>query len=316
MIFPPRVPWTPLRRRRADDAPPPLRPARLRMPLVALLVGTQLASAAGAALAATVGDGGDDLVRAFGILLVIVSLGCTLAVALGLTASIRRLHEGATRDALTGLFNRAELIRRLDARLGHGRDAASTVLVAFDLDGFKLINDRFGHAAGDAVLRRVASLLERLSRRGDLVGRIGGDEFLLAVTVAPGQDPSMAVQRIRAALVARPVRAGGTRHRIGVTAGFARALPGESARTLIERADLALVAGKVRGKNRCYAAPAPRTLEISPKAGAGSGARPSSDRGERHAPPERWPVLAGKGADRGDGTNRGEHGRGGFGELP
>ena len=86
-------------------------------------------------------------------------------------------------DPLTGLANRTTLVRRLDDLLAAVQGTDQTVTVAFlDLDDFKAVNDRHGHAAGDAVLVQTARRLDRAVRAGDIVGRCGGDEFVVAQT--------------------------------------------------------------------------------------------------------------------------------------
>ncbi|HWT93335.1 MAG TPA: GGDEF domain-containing protein [Solirubrobacteraceae bacterium] len=89
--------------------------------------------------------------------------------------ALRRL---SLRDALTGLANRRALEERMDYEIArHGRHRRRFAVIALDLDGFKLVNDRFGHAAGDEVLREIAGALEDAVREQDTVVRLGGDEF-------------------------------------------------------------------------------------------------------------------------------------------
>jgi len=93
---------------------------------------------------------------------------------------IQSLTDLATTDALTGLHNRRYVLSELNKALQRARRTNQRFsVVLFDLDGFKQINDTLGHAAGDAVLKRAAAALQRISREGDVLGRYGGDEFLL-----------------------------------------------------------------------------------------------------------------------------------------
>ncbi len=92
----------------------------------------------------------------------------------------RRLVEQAERDALTGLFNRTAIMERLAAVIASARETGTGAAVLFiDLDGFKSVNDRYGHAAGDDLLRTVAQRIRDCVRTHDLVGRLGGDEFVV-----------------------------------------------------------------------------------------------------------------------------------------
>src|SRR4051794_2342414 len=115
----------------------------------------------------------------------------------------RRTRHEADHDPLTGLANRRALERTLDAALARaGARARSVGVVMLDLDGFKAINDSFGHAAGDAALREVAMRLRRCVRERDLVARLGGDEFVVVLTDLGGRSGAVhdSVDRIRDAL--------------------------------------------------------------------------------------------------------------------
>ncbi len=131
---------------------------------------------------------------------------------------------------------------------------AKRVLVAFDLDGFKRVNDAFGHAAGDGVLQEIVRRMNSAAPRGSTIGRLGGDEFALELGLDGDLSAMSVVEAIRASLVARPIVVDGVAHRIGVTAGAANREDGEPIEASMTRADLALVAGKLHGKNRSYAA--------------------------------------------------------------
>jgi diguanylate cyclase (GGDEF)-like protein len=115
---------------------------------------------------------------------------------------LRRLSEI---DALTGILNRRAVQVRLHAELNRAqRDGSTVALLMLDLDHFKRVNDTFGHAAGDRVLRRVGRHLRRMARATDSVGRIGGEEFLV-VLPATGTAEAMAfAERLRASIGTRP----------------------------------------------------------------------------------------------------------------
>ncbi|GGN62708.1 hypothetical protein GCM10010112_21170 [Actinoplanes lobatus] len=155
----------------------------------------------------------------------------------------RTLAYQAHHDGLTGLYNRRHIVDRIDGELGSledGRLAEATLLLC-DLDGFKPVNDRMGHQAGDIVLQEVARRLTAAVREQDLVGRIGGDEFLILLRGEyPGGGATVA-DRITASLGA-PIEVAGTPVHIGVSIGTAVARAGAAVdrEALIARADAAM----------------------------------------------------------------------------
>ncbi|MET0425332.1 MAG: GGDEF domain-containing protein [Actinoplanes sp.] len=153
-------------------------------------------------------------------------------------AAEQALHRLATRDTLTGLPNRAALLAQLATELSVSRPL--TVFFC-DLDGFKPVNDRRGHAVGDELLIGVAARLRGCVREGDLVSRFGGDEFVI---VCHGPDAVPVVSDRIAEMVSRPFEAGGEQVRIGVSVGVAGARAGDSTDELIHRADLAMYEAK------------------------------------------------------------------------
>jgi diguanylate cyclase (GGDEF)-like protein len=152
------------------------------------------------------------------------------------------LRADATHDPLTGLSNRKALRRRFDELSGHG---APIALVLVDLDHFKAVNDTHGHDRGDTVLQDVAAVLRRTLREGELVFRLGGEEFLVLL---PGDDAAACGQiaeRVRADIAAaRPAGLDLTAS-IGVSAGT-----GADYATLFARADAALYEAKRAGRDR------------------------------------------------------------------
>ncbi|HUM10797.1 MAG TPA: PAS domain S-box protein [Myxococcaceae bacterium] len=130
----------------------------------------------------------------------------------------QRLLRLAQQDPLTGLANRGRFDAELEARVG--RSQAFAVLY-LDLDGFKPINDEHGHAAGDRVLQQIGQRLARCVRRGDLVGRVGGDEFaVLLEGVSQRRNAEEVAGKLRRA-VAEPLSVDGERRRLGVSIGVA-----------------------------------------------------------------------------------------------
>ncbi|MEV4706326.1 GGDEF domain-containing protein [Actinoplanes sp. NPDC049316] len=170
----------------------------------------------------------------------------------------RTLAFHATHDELTGLHNRRHMAAEIDralADLDRGVLDEVTVLLC-DLDGFKPVNDRYGHPAGDAVLREVASRLTAAVRAEDVVGRLGGDEFLILCRGAAGLDAGELRHRITAA-VREPIAVLGATVSVGVTTGVAQARPGRCADRdmLIGIADAAMYAGKTRRRDEARERP-------------------------------------------------------------
>jgi two-component system cell cycle response regulator len=164
-----------------------------------------------------------------------------------------QIEEIAVRDALTGLYNRRELQRRLhdEAKRALRYDRPFALLM-IDADHFKAINDKHGHVAGDEVLRELAAVLTHDVRPADVVARYGGEEFSI---VLPETDAAGAVaiaERIRAVIASQPfVSFAGPELRLTVSIGVA-ALPEDatSVTRLVEAADSALYAAKQAGRNR------------------------------------------------------------------
>lgn len=149
------------------------------------------------------------------------------------------LERRASHDPLTGLANRAQFTQRLASALAHRRGEKSRVnvgLLYLDLDGFKPINDTFGHAAGDEVLQTVASRLSKVVRPNDTVARMGGDEFAVVVPGATSDGLTGLTRRISATL-AEPHSVHAHLVVVGASVGACMALPGEGAAAALRRAD-------------------------------------------------------------------------------
>ncbi len=162
----------------------------------------------------------------------------------------QRLLHAATHDALTGLPNRALLRDRIEHGLQRGhRDGTRMTLAFMDLDGFKAVNDSYGHPAGDVVLREVADRLLRTVREHDTVARLGGDEFVLALEDCPDESAwSTVYERLVDALSAPFVVAGDPvtlRASVGVVL-----VDGADVDALLRDADIAMYASKTAGRGR------------------------------------------------------------------
>jgi diguanylate cyclase (GGDEF)-like protein len=163
-------------------------------------------------------------------------------------ARMAELEARAEIDPLTDLVNRRGLERELARSLAYvKRYGTGAALIYLDLDGFKSVNDRHGHAAGDAVLKAIAMVLERQVRACDLVARLGGDEFVVLLwnlEVADGEAKARALEEAIARTTA--THAGATLS-VGVSAGTAMLLPLDTPASVLERADRAMY---VRKSNR------------------------------------------------------------------
>jgi len=169
-----------------------------------------------------------------------------------LRASLRAGLELAVTDSLTGLHNRRYGLFRLEQMMA--RPGKGLVVMMLDLDHFKEINDRHGHAAGDEVLRRISRRLRDGLRSGDLVARLGGEEFLVAFADADHATAMDCAEKLRRSIAAPPFAVGDSGASITVTmsVGVAFADPAsmETAEHVIARADSALYNSKSLGRDR------------------------------------------------------------------
>lgn len=163
-----------------------------------------------------------------------------------------QLREQANRDPLTGLYNRRYLQATIGRELARcRREQAPLCVLLVDIDHFKRVNDRFGHAAGDEVIRLAARLLAAEARSDDVVCRYGGEEFLLLMPKLPLATAVARAERWRAAFAAASVTAGAAQISATLSIGIAM-FPehGDDGETLINHADRALYAAKSAGRNR------------------------------------------------------------------
>jgi diguanylate cyclase (GGDEF)-like protein len=180
------------------------------------------------------------------------ALGGEAAMALDNARLYEELRHQAFHDGLTGLANRGLLMDRLEHALVRSARTGSLLGVLFlDLDDFKTVNDRFGHAIGDLLLRTVAERLVAVLQPGDTAARLGGDEFaVLLEDISKPRDAELVATRLIDAVRA-PVRLAGVDALVGASVGVAVSVAGtERADDLLRNADLAMYRAKSAGKGR------------------------------------------------------------------
>jgi diguanylate cyclase (GGDEF)-like protein len=168
------------------------------------------------------------------------------------------LERRACFDPLTGVLARAAMLDRsallIERAIGGAKGAA---LVMVDIDRFKAINDSMGHAAGDRVLKEVAGRMAANCRAGDLLGRVGGEEFLAVFADVTEAEAVVIAERLREAVAREPVTAGGGTVAVSVSGGLMALAPTDAALSLsdaMSRADAALYRAKAEGRNRIVVA--------------------------------------------------------------
>ena len=190
------------------------------------------------------------------------------------------LHAKATRDPLTQVANRAELDRVHEMFVAaHRERKVSCSLIMCDLDHFKRVNDTYGHQAGDEVIKSLAALLKDSCRAGDLVARYGGEEFVVLCADCDNATAARRAEAVRRKLAETPQE---KLNGFTVTASFGvtEIQPGDTAETMLRRADRALLLAKQRGRN------------VVAQLGVGSeGSEPDSPTAWWRRPPEPPPLV-------------------------
>ncbi len=154
-------------------------------------------------------------------------------------------------DPLTGLGNRRAYQKRIEEELSRfDRYGTPLAVVVCDLDHFKQINDTHGHLAGDRVLRVVAQLLLRLTRKSDFVGRYGGEEFVVLLPNTSDKTALLVAEKLRSSLEKLPFESGGRKIAVTMSMGLTHAEKGDTPDSLFKRADDLLYQAKKSGRNR------------------------------------------------------------------
>lgn len=164
-------------------------------------------------------------------------------------AQVAQLEARANVDALLEILNRRGFERELRRSLAYiERYGTTAALIYLDLDNFKPVNDRHGHAAGDSVLQAVAATLQRTVRGSDVVSRLGGDEFgVLLWNIGEAQTVAKA-RELEAAIAATKVKHGAAVVSVGASAGYTMLGAGDAPADVIARADIAMYVRKRAGR--------------------------------------------------------------------
>jgi diguanylate cyclase (GGDEF)-like protein len=179
-------------------------------------------------------------------------------------AAHRALHEQATRDSLTGLWNRRSIFEMLGNEILRAqRDNLSIAVVMVDVDHFKLVNDTHGHLTGDSVLQEVAKRIGELTRSYDFAGRYGGEEFVIVLPGCSLSDALSRAEEFRAAVADASIPVASGSLQITCSFGVAVCFHNVHAEQLIHKADEALYSAKRAGRNCVHSCPQP--LQSRPK---------------------------------------------------
>jgi two-component system, cell cycle response regulator len=171
-----------------------------------------------------------------------------------LVASREQMRFEARHDVQTGLLNHSAILENLAKEvLRARREETDLGVIMVDLDHFKSVNDKFGHMAGDAVLREVARRLRSETRPYDYIGRYGGEEF---VVLAPGcnlENTKMLAERLRASIASKPISDAAISVAVTASLGVSEAVNNRSADEILKATDEALYDAKAQGRNRVVA---------------------------------------------------------------
>jgi diguanylate cyclase (GGDEF)-like protein len=171
-----------------------------------------------------------------------------------LNALMGQLNHLVTFDQLTGAYSRRYFLEELDRQVAlHARHGAPVSLIMMDLDHFKSINDNYGHGVGDRALREAALNAKTELREGDMLGRVGGEEFLVLLPMTTLDAATSLAERLRTALAGVSMVVGTQIIRIPASFGVTELRDSEDAASWLRRADDALYKAKAAGRNRVVA---------------------------------------------------------------
>lgn len=171
-----------------------------------------------------------------------------------LEAELARMRELVCEDQLTGSLNRRGLASVLEHTLARaGRNQSPVSVALLDIDDFKKLNDTYGHAAGDAALVHLVRVAKSTLREMDVVGRFGGEEFLIVLPDTRLEDAMQAIARVQSALRRHVFTHGAARLPLTFSAGVTLCRAGDDQDAVVHRADTALYQAKNAGKNRVSA---------------------------------------------------------------
>jgi len=164
---------------------------------------------------------------------------------------MKELENAACFDSLTGLYNRKHFLELAEVDIKRALRMKQSVYAGMlDIDFFKTVNDTYGHAAGDALLKVTAGIIRHTIRSYDLVGRLGGEEFAFLITNLEPQEVVQLVERIRENVEGHIEQYEGVSIKITCSIGLSKFLQGDTMETALKKADLALYAAKNAGRNR------------------------------------------------------------------
>jgi diguanylate cyclase (GGDEF)-like protein len=219
--------------------------AWLRVPIIYLSAETDISKQIKALLKA-----GDDFVTKP------ISDNALVASVLARAQRARLLSNALSRDSLTGLLKHADIKEQVAVEVERAaRRGTLACVVMLDLDNFKQVNDRYGHAVGDNVIRALSNLLRQRLRRVDSLGRYGGEEFTVVLPECSLEQAKRILDEIRLRFAELPFMAHESSFNVTFSAGIAQSNSQTSASRLIELADQALYAAKAAGRNQVLCSP-------------------------------------------------------------
>lgn len=175
------------------------------------------------------------------------------------TTALRRLAET---DSLTGAFNHRTFLGFLGKVMGvEARLNRCPPVLLIDLDHFKQVNDTWGHQVGDEVLRHFVTVAGACLRQGDVLGRLGGEEFAVFLPLASEAEAVQVAERLRSQVATQPLQTSRGAIALSVSIGVAQGTPGESAEAVLVRADQAMYRAKAAGRNLVFTA---ERLSVAP----------------------------------------------------